>query len=86
MLKTRRSMGRSNAVFYLISVTPFTEQPGEFHIGGELTAKQRHDFRTLLYDDLPYPPHIRHDKVTHLPDPRLCGVSEAYGLSACNYT
>jgi hypothetical protein len=51
MLKTRRSMGRSNVVFYVINVTPFTEQPGEFHIGEELTAKQRHDFRTLLYDD-----------------------------------
>jgi hypothetical protein len=52
MRKTRQSMGR-NVEFLVIDVTPAAEQPAEFHIGEEVTAKQRSDFRTLLYDDFP---------------------------------
>jgi hypothetical protein len=48
--KTRRSRGR-NAVFYVIEVTPTTNQLSEFQVGEELTAKQRNVFRSLLYDD-----------------------------------
>jgi hypothetical protein len=50
MRKTRRSRGR-NAEFRVIEVTPPADQPPAFHIGEELTAKQRENFRSLLYDD-----------------------------------
>jgi hypothetical protein len=38
MRKTRRIRGR-NAEFYVINITPATEQPAEFHIGEELSRK-----------------------------------------------
>jgi hypothetical protein len=37
----------------VIEVTRATKQPTEFHIGEELTADQRENFRSLLYDDFP---------------------------------
>jgi hypothetical protein len=52
MRKTRRSRGR-NAEFYVIELTPTADQPTEFHTGEELTANQRENFRSLLYDDFP---------------------------------
>jgi hypothetical protein len=52
MRKTRRSTGRY-AEFYVIELTLAADQPTEFHIGEELTADQRDNFRTLLYDDFP---------------------------------
>jgi hypothetical protein len=52
MRKTRRSRGR-NAEFYVIELTPSGDQPTDFHIGEELAAKQRDNFRSLLYDDFP---------------------------------
>jgi hypothetical protein len=52
MRKTRRSRGR-NAEFYVIELTPAADQPTDFHIGEELTAKQRDNFRSLLDDDFP---------------------------------
>jgi hypothetical protein len=52
MRKTRRSRGR-NAEFYVIEVTPAADQPTKFHTGEELTAEQRENFRSLLYDDFP---------------------------------
>jgi hypothetical protein len=52
MRKTRRSKGR-NAEFYVIELTPIADQPTDFHIGEELTAKEREHFRTLIYDDFP---------------------------------
>jgi hypothetical protein len=52
MRKTRRSMGR-NSEFYVIELTPAANQPTAFHTGEELTAKQRKNFRSLLYDDFP---------------------------------
>jgi hypothetical protein len=52
MRKTRRSMGR-NADFYVINVSPTAQQPTEFHIGEELTAKQRDNFRSLIDYDFP---------------------------------
>jgi hypothetical protein len=52
MRQTRRSMGR-NAEFYVIEVTPSAKPPTEFPIGEELTAKQRENFQSLLYDDFP---------------------------------
>jgi hypothetical protein len=52
MRETRRSKGH-NAEFYVINISPVAEQPAEFHIGEELTAKQRENFRSLLYDDFP---------------------------------
>jgi hypothetical protein len=52
MRKTRRSM-RHNAEFYVIELTPAVDQPTDFHIGEELTADQRDNFRSLLYDDFP---------------------------------
>jgi hypothetical protein len=52
MRKTRRSRGR-NVGFSVIYTSPATEQPAEFHIGEELSAKQREHFRSLLYDDFP---------------------------------
>jgi hypothetical protein len=52
MRKTRRNKGR-NAEFYMLHVTPAADQPTEFHTGEELTAKQRENFRSLLYDDFP---------------------------------
>jgi hypothetical protein len=50
MRKTRRNMGRT-IEFYMLHVTPATNQPTEFHTREELTANQREDFRSLLYDD-----------------------------------
>jgi hypothetical protein len=65
MRKTRRSTGR-NAEFYVIELTPTVDEPTDFHIGEELTAEQRDNFRSLLYDDFPellqsvdFPPVIR---------------------------
>jgi hypothetical protein len=52
MSKTRRNMGR-NAEFYVIELTPAADQPTEFHTREELTADQRENFRSLLYDDFP---------------------------------
>jgi hypothetical protein len=52
MRKTRRSMGRK-ADFYVIELTPAADQPTEFQTGEELTAEQRENFRSLLYDDFP---------------------------------
>jgi hypothetical protein len=52
MRKTRRKRGRK-AVFYVINTTPAAEQPAELHIGGELPAKERQYFRTLLHHDFP---------------------------------
>jgi hypothetical protein len=52
MRKTRHSWGR-NAEFYVIELTPAAYQPTAFHTGGELTADQRENFRSLLYDGFP---------------------------------
>jgi hypothetical protein len=52
MRKTRRSKGR-HAKFYVIELTSATEQPTDFHNGEDLTAKQRDNFRSLLFDDFP---------------------------------
>jgi hypothetical protein len=52
MRKTRRNRGR-NTEFHVISVLPTAKQPTEFHIGEELIAKQRNNFRSLLYNDFP---------------------------------
>jgi hypothetical protein len=52
MWKTRRSKGR-NAEFYVIDISQAAEQPTEFHVGEELTAEQRENFRSLLYDEFP---------------------------------
>jgi hypothetical protein len=52
MRKTRSSKGR-NAEFYVIELTPTADQPTEFHTREELTANQRDNFRSLLYDDFP---------------------------------
>jgi hypothetical protein len=48
MRKTHRSKGRT-AEFYVIEITPATEQPAEFHIREELTTRQCDNFRSLLY-------------------------------------
>jgi hypothetical protein len=37
----------------MIDISPTTQQPAEFHIGEELTAEQRENFRSSLYDDFP---------------------------------
>jgi hypothetical protein len=50
--KTRRSKGRTTKL-YMLRVTPTTDQQNEFHTGEELTANQRENFRSLLYDDFP---------------------------------
>jgi hypothetical protein len=47
MRKTRRNRGR-NAEFYVIAITPAADQPTAFHIGEDLTAEQRANFRSLL--------------------------------------
>jgi hypothetical protein len=52
MRKTRRSRGRTTE-FYVIALTPATYEPTEFHTGEELTADQRENFRSLLYEDFP---------------------------------
>jgi hypothetical protein len=52
MRKTRHNTGR-NAEFYVIELTPSADQPIDFHAREELTAKQRYNFRSLLYDDFP---------------------------------
>jgi hypothetical protein len=52
MRKTRRSRGR-NAEFYVIELTPSADQLIDFHTIEELTADQRDNFRSLLYDDFP---------------------------------
>jgi hypothetical protein len=52
MRKTRRNRGR-NAEFYVNEVTPAANQPTKFHNGEELTAKQRENFRSLIYDNFP---------------------------------
>jgi hypothetical protein len=52
MRKTRRSRGR-RADFYVIELTSAADQPTDFHTGEELTAEQRDNFRSLLYDDFP---------------------------------
>jgi hypothetical protein len=52
MRKTRRSRGR-HAEFYVIELTSAAKQPTDFHTGEELTAEQRDNFRSLLYDDFP---------------------------------
>jgi hypothetical protein len=50
--KTRRSGGRT-AEFYVIELTPAAHQATDFHTSEELTADQRDNFRSLLYDDFP---------------------------------
>jgi hypothetical protein len=50
--KTRLSWGR-NAEFCVIELSPTADQPTNFHTGEELTADQRDNFRSLLYDDFP---------------------------------
>jgi hypothetical protein len=50
MRKTRRSKGR-NAELYVIDLKLAADQPIEFHTGEELSADQRENFRSLLYDD-----------------------------------
>jgi hypothetical protein len=50
MRKTRRSRGR-NAEFYVIELTQAVDQSIDFHIGEELTAEQRDNFKS--YDDFP---------------------------------
>jgi hypothetical protein len=52
MRKTRRNRGR-HAEFYVVELTSAAEQPKDFHIGEELTAEQRDNFRSLLFDDFP---------------------------------
>jgi hypothetical protein len=52
MRKTPRSRGR-NAELYVTELTSAADQTTEFHIGEELTADQRKNFRSLLYDDFP---------------------------------
>jgi hypothetical protein len=52
MRKTRRS-SRSKAEFFVIELTPAADQPTEFHTGEELSADQRKNFRSLLYDEFP---------------------------------
>jgi hypothetical protein len=52
MRKTRRSRGR-NAEFYVIELTQAADQSIDFHIGEELRAEQRDNFRSLLSDDFP---------------------------------
>jgi hypothetical protein len=52
MRKTRRNRGR-HAEFYIIELTLAAEQPTDFHTGEELNAKQRDNFRSLLFDDFP---------------------------------
>jgi hypothetical protein len=52
MRKTRRGMGR-NAEFHVIELTQAADQSTDFHTGEELTAEQRDNFRSLLYDDFP---------------------------------
>jgi hypothetical protein len=37
----------------VINITPATKQPVELHVGEELSAEQRENFRSLLYDDFP---------------------------------
>jgi hypothetical protein len=54
MRTTRRMRGR-NAEFYVIELTPTATHPTEFHNGEELTADQRVNFRSLLYDDVVTP-------------------------------
>jgi hypothetical protein len=63
MRKTRRSRGR-NAEFYVIELTPAADQSTDFHIGEELTAEQRDNFRSLLYDD--FPELLQHVDSPHL--------------------
>jgi hypothetical protein len=52
MRKTRRNRGR-HAEFYVIELTSAAEQPTDFHTGEEVTAEQRDNFRSLLFDDFP---------------------------------
>jgi hypothetical protein len=52
MRKTRCSMGR-NAEFYVIELTSAAVKSTEFHTREELTANQRKNFQSLLYDDFP---------------------------------
>jgi hypothetical protein len=52
MRKTRRSRGR-HADFYVIELMSANEQPTDFHTGEELTAEQRANFRSLLFDVFP---------------------------------
>jgi hypothetical protein len=44
--KTRRSKERI-AQILVLDVTPTTEQSADFHIGEDLTAEQRNNFRTF---------------------------------------
>jgi hypothetical protein len=39
--------------FYVINITLAREHAAEFHIGEELTTKQRHNFQSFIYDDFP---------------------------------
>jgi hypothetical protein len=50
LMRKARDRGR-NAEIYLIHISPATEQPAGFHTREELTAKQRENFRSLLFDD-----------------------------------
>jgi hypothetical protein len=50
--KTRRKRG-CNAEFYMLHVTQAADQPTEFHIEDELTAEQRDNFRSSLYNGFP---------------------------------
>jgi hypothetical protein len=52
MRKASRSKGR-NAEFSAIAITPAAVQPTEFHSGEELSAEQRENFRSLIYNDFP---------------------------------
>jgi hypothetical protein len=52
MRKTRRDRGR-HAEFYVIELTSAYVQPTVFHTGEELTAEQRDNFRSFLFNDFP---------------------------------
>jgi hypothetical protein len=52
MCKTRRKR-RRNAEYYVMKVTPTTNQPTEFHTREGLSAEQCEHFRSFLYNNFP---------------------------------
>jgi hypothetical protein len=52
LVRKMRRKGR-NVEFYVIYISRIAEQPAEIYTGEGLTAKQRENFRSILYDDFP---------------------------------
>jgi hypothetical protein len=71
LMRRIRCKRKRNTEFYVIGISPATEQPAEFHTGEELAAEQRDDFRSLLYKEVPSYADLRRMSQPLLEDAQL---------------